>query len=161
MFLAATAATFARNVVHRGFLAIFQFLLGLATFFNALSRPLTVCGKGRGGSQVIDSRRFKGAVRFGPLGPRSITDASTLPRGPSRSDGVAGVSHVLIKDCDLSRSLNTLCGWNLVTGQLWSAFEHILPPNQFKRRFWWIILHLRSQGICWNYFQLLNYNLFM
>ena len=34
MFPAATEATFARNVVHRGILAIFQFLLGLATFSN-------------------------------------------------------------------------------------------------------------------------------
>ena len=38
MFLVATAATFARNVVHRGILALFQFLLGLATFSNGLSR---------------------------------------------------------------------------------------------------------------------------
>ena len=73
----------------------FQFLLGLATFSNGLSRPLTVCGTGRDGSQMVDSRRLKGAVRFGLFGRRSITDASTLPTGPSRSDGV---SHVLIKD---------------------------------------------------------------
>ena len=32
------AATFARNVVHRGIIALFQFLLGLATFSNGLSR---------------------------------------------------------------------------------------------------------------------------
>ena len=37
MFPAATAATFARNVVHRGILALFQFLLGLATVSNGLS----------------------------------------------------------------------------------------------------------------------------
>ena len=82
MFPSATAATFARNVVHRGILALCQFLLGLATFSNGLSRPLTVCGTGRDGSQVVDSRRLKGAVRFGPFSPRSITDASTLPPGP-------------------------------------------------------------------------------
>ena len=93
-----TAATFVRNVVHRGILALFQILLGLATFSNGLSRPHTVCGTGRDGSQVVDSRRLKGVVRFGPFGPRSITDASTLPPGPSRSDGVPHVSHDLIKD---------------------------------------------------------------
>ena len=38
MIPVATAATFARNVVHRGILALFQFLLGLATFANGLSR---------------------------------------------------------------------------------------------------------------------------
>ena len=109
MFPAATAATFARNVVHRGILALFQFLLGLATVSNGLSlyagRAVTGrrwlipggCGTGRDGSQVVDSRRLKGAIRFGP---RSITDrpTSTLPRGPSRSDGVPRVFHVLIKD---------------------------------------------------------------
>ena len=92
------AATFARNVVHRGILALFQFLLVFATFSNCLSRPLTVCGTGRDGSQVVNSRRLKGVVRYGPFGPRSITDASTLPPGPSRSDEVPRVSHVLTKD---------------------------------------------------------------
>ena len=82
----------------RGILALFQFLLDLTTFSNGLSWPLTVCGTGRDGSQVVDSRRLKGAIRFGPFGPRSITDASTLPPGPSRFDGVPRVSHVLIKD---------------------------------------------------------------
>ena len=137
MFPAATAATFARNVVHRGILALFQFLLGLATFSNGLSRPLTVCGTGRDGSQVVDSRRLKGAVRFGLFGPRSITDASTLPPGPSRSDGVPRVSRVLTKDWHVFHVLSRL-----------SAFEHILPLNQFKRRFVWLILHLRGHGIC-------------
>ena len=84
------AATFARNVA--------QFLLGLATFSNGLSRPLTVCGMGRDGSQVVDSRRLEDVVRFVPFGPRSLTDASTLPPGPSRSDGVPRISHVLTKD---------------------------------------------------------------
>ena len=97
MFPAANAATFARNVVHRGILELFQFLLGLVTFSNGLLKPLTVCGMGRDGSQVVDSRRLKGAVRFGPFGPRSIKDASTLPPGTSRSDGVPRVSHVLTK----------------------------------------------------------------
>ena len=49
----ATAATFARNVVHHGILALFQILLGLATFSIDLSRPLTVCGTDREGSQVV------------------------------------------------------------------------------------------------------------
>ena len=91
------AATFARNVVHHGILAFFQFLSGLATFSNGLSRPLTVCGTGHDGSQVVYSRRLKDAVRFGP---RSITVTSspTLPSGPSRPDGVPRVFHVLIKD---------------------------------------------------------------
>ena len=98
MFPAATAATFTRNVVLRGILALLQILLGLATFSNGLSRPLTVCGTGRDGSQVVDSWRLKGAVRLGPFGSRSITNASTLPPGPSRSDGAPRVSHVLAKD---------------------------------------------------------------
>ena len=38
MIPVATAATFARNVVHRGILALFQFWLGRATFSNGLSR---------------------------------------------------------------------------------------------------------------------------
>ena len=38
MFPAAAAATFARNVVHRGIFALFQFFLGLATFSSGLSR---------------------------------------------------------------------------------------------------------------------------
>ena len=42
------------------------------------------------------------------------------------------------------------------TRQFWSAFEHILPLNQFERRFWWLILHLLGQGIIY----LLNYNIF-
>ena len=67
MFPAATEATFARNVVHRGILAIFQFLLGLATFSNGLSRPLTVCGTGR------DSRRLKIAQN------RSAPDLLRMP----------------------------------------------------------------------------------
>ena len=81
------AATFARNVVHHGILALFQIVSGPATFSNGLSRPLTTCGTGRDGSQVVYSRILKGAVRFGPFGSRSITNASTLPPGPSQSDG--------------------------------------------------------------------------
>ena len=103
MFPAATAATFAWNVVHRGLLVLFQFLSGLATFSNGLSRPLTVCGTGRDGAQVVDSRRLKGAVRSGT---RSIRDASTLPPGPSGSDGVPRVSHALIKDWDVFHVLS-------------------------------------------------------
>ena len=53
MLPAATAATFARSVVHCRISAFFQFLLGFATFSNGLSRPLTVCGTGRDGSQVV------------------------------------------------------------------------------------------------------------
>ena len=98
MFPAATAARFARNVVHRGILALFQFLLGLTTFSNGLSRRLTVCGTGSDMSQVVDSRRLKDAARFGPFNPRSITDASTMPPGPSRPDGAPHVSHVLFED---------------------------------------------------------------
>ena len=52
MFPAAMAATFPQNVVHRGILALFQFLLGLATFSNGLPVPHTV--RGRDGSQVVD-----------------------------------------------------------------------------------------------------------
>ena len=85
MFPAATAAPFARNVVRRGI-----FLLFFAVFKSCyvFSRSITVSVTGRGGK----SRRLQGALRFGP---RSTTDASTFPPGPSRSDRVPHVSHVL------------------------------------------------------------------
>ena len=75
---------------------------------NGLWRHLTVCRTGRDGLQVVDSRRLKGAVRLGPFGPQSITDASTLPPGPSRSDGVPRVYQVLIKDWDVFHILSSL-----------------------------------------------------
>ena len=56
MFPAAMAATFARNVVHRGILALLWVFSGIATFSNDLSRPLTVCGMDRDVSQVVDSK---------------------------------------------------------------------------------------------------------
>ena len=85
MFPAATAAPFARNVVRRGI-----FFLFFAVFKSCyvFSRSITVSVTGRGGK----SRRLQGALRFGP---RSTTDASTFPPGPSRSDRVPHVSHVL------------------------------------------------------------------
>ena len=90
-----TAATFARNVVHRGILALFQFLLRFATFSNGLSRYAGRALTDRGGRLTEAQRRSTVRSR---LAPRSITDASTLPPGPSRSDRVPRVSHVLIKD---------------------------------------------------------------
>ena len=66
MFPAATAATFAQNVVHRGILALFQFLLSLATFSNGLSRPLTVCGTGRDGSTPGGLKARYGSARSAP-----------------------------------------------------------------------------------------------
>ena len=50
MFPAATAPTFARNVVRRGILALFQFWLGRATFSNGLSR---YAGRGTGRMWLI------------------------------------------------------------------------------------------------------------
>ena len=149
MFPAATAATFARNVVHREILALFQFLSGPAMFSNGLSRPLTVSGTGRDGSQVVDSRRLKGAVRFGPFGPRSITDASTLPPGPPWCDGVPRVSHVLIKDWDVFHVLSRLSADETWTLDSFGARLNIscLLIN-LKDQFWCLILHLRGQGIC-------------
>ena len=65
-----------------------QVLLGLAKFSHGLSRcPWWAVG-------AAESWRLKGALRFGP---RSTTDASTFPPGPSHSDGVPHVSHVQIK----------------------------------------------------------------
>ena len=66
----------AQNVVHRGIFVPFQILLSLDVFSNW--------------SQVVDSQRLKGAVRFGPFGLRSITkevaitDARTIRCLPGR-----------------------------------------------------------------------------
>ena len=65
--------------------------LGLALSFLTVYHGISVTGRGGKGAE---SRRLQGALRFGP---RSTTDASTFPPGPSRSDGVPHVSHVLIK----------------------------------------------------------------
>ena len=61
MFPVATAATFARNVVHHGILALFQILLGLATFSIDLSRHAGRTVKGRRWSSPDVQRR--GTVR--------------------------------------------------------------------------------------------------
>ena len=122
MFPVATAATFARNVVHRGI------LLRFLKFSHGLSRYAGRAVSGRRWSIPGGSKARYGSARSAP----------DLSRMPVRSDGVPRVS----------RSLKTLCGWNVDTGQIWSAFEHILPLNQFERRFWWIILHLIGQGSC-------------
>ena len=90
MFPTATAATFSRKIVHREILALFQILLGLATFSNGLSQYAGRAVTGRRWSTPGCSK-----ARFGP---RSIMNASTLPPGPSRSDGDPRVSHVLTKD---------------------------------------------------------------
>ena len=92
MFPAATAAPFARNVQCAvGFLVTFFLSFHvLLSFLNGLPRyPWRVVGV-----RAAESRRLKGALRFGP---RSTTDASTFPPGPSRSDRVPHDSHVLIK----------------------------------------------------------------
>ena len=65
MFPVATAATI---------LALFQFLLGLATFANGLSRPLTACGTG---SQVVDSGGSK--ARYGSAPDLLRMPACCLP----------------------------------------------------------------------------------
>ena len=112
-------------------------------------RPLTVSGTGRDGSQVVDSRRLKGAVRFGPFGPRSITDASTLPPGPPWCDGVPRVSHVLIKDWDVFHVLSRLSAdetWTLDSFGARLSISCLLI--NLKDQFWCLILHLRGQGIC-------------
>ena len=66
MFPAATAATFARNVVHRGILALFQFLLGLATFSNDLSRYAGRAVMGRRWSIPGGSKARYGSARSAP-----------------------------------------------------------------------------------------------
>ena len=86
-------ATFARKVVHREILALFQILLGLATFSNGLSRYAGRAVTGRRWSTPGCSK-----ARSGPFSSRSFMNASTLPPGPSRSDGDPRVSHVLTKD---------------------------------------------------------------
>ena len=112
MFPAATAAPFARNVVRRGI-----FFLFFAVFKSCyvFSRSITVSVTGRGGK----SRRLQGALRFGP---RSTTDASTFPPGPSRSDRVPHVSHVL------SRLSVAAPGGGGHGGQMPPQLEALPPP---------------------------------
>ena len=127
MFPAATAAPFARNVVRRGILAIFfsvfKLCLGLAKFSHGLSRYIRDGPWGKG----AESRRLQGALRFGP---RSTTDASTFPPGPSRSDGVSHVSHVLIKVWHVFHVLSRLS-----TDETWTpgSFGARLCPRYKKK----------------------------
>ena len=95
-----TAATFARNVVHRGILALFQFLLGLATFFNGLSRYVGRVAGGR-----LPEAQTRGTVRP-PIyyGCQYVASrAVTVLWGSSR------LSHTNKGLRRLSRSLKTLC----------------------------------------------------
>ena len=72
------------------FWSLFSLFSRFVKFSHGLPRyPWRVVGV-----RAAESRRLKGALRFGP---RSTTDASTFPPGPSRSDRVPHVSHVLIK----------------------------------------------------------------
>ena len=106
MFPAATAAPFARNVVRRGILT--NFISGFK-FCYVLPSFLTVyhgIRDGPWGEGDAESRRLQGALRFGP---RSTTDARTFPPGPSTSDGVPHVSHVLIKVWHVFHVLSRLC----------------------------------------------------
>ena len=89
MFPAATAVPFARNVVRRGifghFFLSFHVLLSFITVYHGIRDGSWGYGLlSPGGSKVR-------------LGLRSTTDASTFPPGPSRSDRVPHVSHILIK----------------------------------------------------------------
>ena len=81
---------------------------------------------GRGG---VKSRRLQGALRFGP---RSTTDASTVPLGPSRSDGVPHVSHVLIK---VWHVFHVLSRSRLSTDETWTpgSFGARLCPRYKKK----------------------------
>ena len=85
--------------MHRGILALFQFLLGLTTFSNGLPRYAGRAVTGRRWSTPGGSKARYGSARSAPdlLGLR-IPVGPALPPGPSRSDGVPRVSHVLIKD---------------------------------------------------------------
>ena len=110
MFPAAMAATFDRNVSHRGILALFQSLLGLATFFNDLSRSLMLAYAGREwrvvGGRLPEARR-RGTVR--PVRPPIYYGCQYVAsRAVTRSDGVPRVSHVLIKDWHVFHVLSRL-----------------------------------------------------
>ena len=106
MFPAATAATFARNVVHRGILAFFQFLLGLATFSNGLSRYAGRAMTGRIG-------RFPEAQRRGTVRPVRRPIHYGCQYVASRAVTVTGSSRFSRSNQGLrrlSRFVKTLCG---------------------------------------------------
>ena len=123
------AATFARNVVHRGIWALFQFLLGLGTFSNGLSRYAGRAVTGRRWSTHGGSKALHGSapIYYGCQYVASL--AVTVSWRSSRfSRSNQGLRRI-------SRSLKTLCGWNVDTAQLLRAFEHILPSNQLRKIF--------------------------
>ena len=79
------------------------------------------------GKEAAESWRLQGAQRFGT---RSTTDASTFPPGPSRSDGVPHVSHVLIKVWHVFHVLS-----RLATDETWTpgSFGARLCPRYKKK----------------------------
>jgi len=127
MFPAAKAAPSARNVARRGVLAnlysvckLCYVLLSFLTVYHGIR-------DGPSGKGAAESRKLYRALRFGP---RSTTNASTFPPGPSRSNGVPHVFHVLIKVWHVFRVLSRLS-----TDETWTpgSFGVRLCPRYKKK----------------------------
>ena len=135
MFPAATAAPFARNVVRRGILVTFFFSFHVLLSFLTVYHGIRDGSWGYGLGRAAESRRLKGALRFGP---RSTTDASTFPPGPSRSDRAPHVSHVLIKVWNVFHVLPRLSTYETWTPGSFGA--HLCPRYEEKAS---------QAGFCW------------
>ena len=98
------------------FVLCVQVLLGLDTVYHCIrDEPW---GKG-----AADSRRLQCALRFDR---RYTTDVSTFPPGPSHSDGVPHVSHLLIK---VWHVFHVLSGFLRMKRGCRTALEHIVSPR--------------------------------
>ena len=106
------------------FWSLFSLFSRFVKFYHGLPRyPWRVVGV-----RAAESRRLKGALRFGL---RSTTDASTFPPGPSRSDRVPHVSHILIKVWHVFHVLPRL-STHMKRGHR-AALEHVCA-HDMKRR---------------------------
>ena len=127
MFPATTLAPFARNVVRRGILAIF---FSVFKFCEVLSSFLTVFHGIRDGPCGERGCWVPEAPKRTTVRPLSTRDASTFPPGPSHSDGVPHVSHVLIKVRHVFHALSRLS-----TDETWTpgSFGSRLCPRYKKK----------------------------
>ena len=121
MFPAATAAPFDQNVVHRGILALFQLLLGLATFSNGLSRYAGWAVTGRRWSTPGGSKARYGSAR----------SASDLLRMPLRClAGRHGLMGFLTSFTFSQDSLRMKRGHRTALKRVWTY----LASYQFKKK---------------------------
>ena len=113
------------------FWSLFSLFSRFVKFYHGLPRyPWRVVGV-----RAAESRRLKGALRFGL---RSTTDASTFPPGPSRSDRIHHVSYILIKVWHVFHVLPRLS-----TYETWTpgSFGARLCPRYEERA--------SQAGFCW------------